>query len=322
MTLPALRDVIAASRRLHGHIVRTPLMPSASLSARSGAEILLKLETRQTTGSFKLRGATNTLLLSGRHAKGVVAASTGNHARALAYAAREMSKPCVVCMSSLVPENKVVAVRALGADVRIVGRSQDDAQDEVDRLVISEGLLPVPPFDDERVIAGQGTIALEILEDRPDVDTLLVPLSGGGLAGGIAMAARSIKPSIRVVGISMEKGAAMASSLRAGHPVAVTEEPGLADSLGGGIGIPNRYTFDLCRTYLDDVILLTEDEIARGIRHAYMEEQEIVEGAGAVGLAALLCSRLNVSGTVAVIISGKNIDMIRHRQLVSEYRNV
>lgn len=322
MTLPVLSDVIAAAGRLRERIVRTPLISSASLSTIQASSVFLKLETRQTTGSFKLRGVSNTLLLSGQTAKGFVAASTGNHARALAYAAQQMGKSCVVCMSKLVPENKISAVRALGADIKIVGSSQDDAQQEVDRLVLSEGLLPVPPFDDKRVIAGQGTIALEILEDRPEVDTLLVPLSGGGLAGGVAMTAKSVKPSIRVIGVSMEKGAAMAASLQAGKPVVVTEEPTLADSLGGGIGIPNHYTFNLCQTYLDDIILLTEEEISAGIGHAYWQEQEIVEGAGAVGIAALLARKVHPSGTVAVVVSGRNIDMAVHQKLVSEYQKI
>ncbi|PHY93248.1 hydroxyectoine utilization dehydratase EutB [Acetobacter pomorum] len=322
MTMPTLLDVIAAAERLRGRIVRTPLVSSPSLSGTRTSSVFLKLETHQTTGSFKLRGVSNMLLLSGQNAKGFVAASTGNHARALAYAAQQMGKPCTVCMSKLVPENKVQAVQALGANIKIVGASQDDAQEEVDRLVLSEGLLAVPPFDDKRVIAGQGTIALEILAENPHIDTLLVPLSGGGLAGGIAMAAKSIKPSVRVIGISMAKGAAMVASLQAGKPVTVTEEPSLADSLGGGIGIPNHYTFDLCKTYLDDTLLLTEDEIAAGIRHAYRYEQEIVEGAGAVGIAALLADKVRSSGTVAVVVSGKNIDMAVHQALISENQKI
>lgn len=318
MKQPDLTDVIAAAGRIRNHIGRTPLVVSATLSTPF-APVVLKLETRQITGSFKLRGATNAVQLldmaAGR--QGVVAASTGNHARALAHAARARGLRCVVCMSALVPANKVEAVRRLGADIRIVGQSQDNAQKEVDRLVTAENLSPVPPFDDVRVIAGQGTITLEILEERPDVTTILVPLSGGGLAGGIAMAAKRIRPSIRVIGISMERGAAMAASLKAGHPVEVPEQPTLADSLGGGIGIPNFHTFALARDFLDEVILLTEKEIAEGIRHAYLNEGEIVEGAGAVGIAALLAGKVRTDGTTAIIVSGRNIDMSRHQKIVS-----
>lgn len=315
---PGLSDVLGAAGRIRGHVVRTPLVVSPALSA-GAAPVLLKLETRQTTGSFKLRGATNAvrMLDAASAARGVVAASTGNHARALAHAARARGVRCVVCMSELVPANKVEAVRALGADVHIVGRSQDDAQAEVDRLAVRDGLCPVPPFDDARVIAGQGTIALEILEDCPDVATLLVPLSGGGLAGGIALAAKAVRPAIRVIGVSMERGAAMAASLRAGAPVAVREWPTLADSLGGGIGVPNRHTFALARSGLDDVVLMTEREIAEGIRHAYLREQEIVEGAGAVGLAALLAGKVTPDGPTALVVSGRNIDMTLHRRIVA-----
>ncbi|GBQ25996.1 hydroxyectoine utilization dehydratase EutB [Gluconacetobacter azotocaptans] len=317
---PALIDVIAACARLRGHVVRTPLPPSPTLHKSCGHEVLLKLESRQTTGSFKLRGATNAVLMldPGAATRGVIAASTGNHARALAYAARAQGLRCVVCMSELVPANKVDAVRALGADVRIVGQSQDDAQHEVDRLVVQDGLSPVPPFDDARVIAGQGTIAVEILEARPDTATLVVPLSGGGLAGGIAMAAKALQPSIRVVGVSMTRGAAMHASLAAGGPVEVRELPTLADSLGGGIGLANRHTFELVRAGLDEVVLLSEAEIADGIRHAYLHEQEIVEGAGAVGIAAVLAGRVRSAGPIAIVVSGRNIDMTRHLRIVTD----
>lgn len=318
MTHPGLVDVLGAAGRIRGHVARTPLVASRTLSSGRGP-VFLKLETRQVTGSFKLRGATNAvwMLDPASASRGVVAASTGNHARALAHAARARGLRCVVCMSALVPANKVDAVRALGSDIRIVGQSQDDAQAEVDRLVAAEGLSPVPPFDDARVIAGQGTIALDILEDCPEVTTLLVPLSGGGLAGGIAMAARAVRPAIRVIGVSMERGAAMAASLRTGEPVAVRECPTLADSLGGGIGIPNRHTFALARAGLDDVVLLTEPEIAAGIRHAYRQEQEIVEGAGAVGIAALLSGKVRVDGPTVLVLSGRNIDMALHQRIVA-----
>jgi threonine dehydratase len=222
----------------------------------------------------------------------------------------------VICMSRLVPGNKVGAIERLGAEIRIVGESQDDAQIEVDRLVTEDGLAEIPPFDHSGVIAGQGTIGLEIVEDLPDVSAVLVPLSGGGLAAGIAAAVKALSPSARVIGISMERGAAMKASLDAGHPVDVRELPTLADSLGGGIGLANRFTYQLCRDLLDDVVLLTEDEIAAGIRHAYSVEREIVEGAGAVGIAALLAGKVKPAGATVVLISGRNIDMSLHHDIV------
>lgn len=313
-----LEDVFRARARLAGRIARTPTVPSPDLSARCGAPVLLKLETRQTTGSFKLRGATNALLSlpPAALAVGVTAASTGNHGRALAYAAAQAGVRCVVCMSALVPANKVEGIRALGAEIRIVGRSQDDAQEEVDRLVREEGFATVPPFDDAGVIAGQGTLGLEIVEAVPDVDLVLVPLSGGGLIGGVALAVKALRPRARVVGVSMERGAAMHASLAAGKPVLVEELETLADSLGGGIGLANRHTFRLASTLLDGVVLLTEAEIAAGIRHAYLREQEIVEGAGAVGIAALISGKITVRGPTVALLSGRNIDMEAHRRIV------
>jgi threonine dehydratase len=250
--------------------------------------------------------------------RGVVAASTGNHGRALAYAARLQGMRAVVCMSKLVPDNKVSEIRRLGADIRIVGNSQDDAQMEVDRLAAQDGLVMIPPFDHPDVVAGQGTLGLEILDDVTDVKTVLVPLSGGGLAAGIAAAVKARRPSIKVIGVSMARGAAMKASLDAGKPMPVEELPTLADSLGGGVGLDNRLTFALCRDLLDDIILLSEDEIAAGVVHAYAEEREIVEGAGGVGIAALLAGKVAASGPIVAVLSGRNIDMARHRSIVCD----
>lgn len=314
-----LADAYAARRRIAGRVVRTPLVPSPTLSELTGAEIHLKLEHRQATGSFKLRGATNALLALPEAvlAKGVVAASTGNHGRALAHAARLAGVRCVVCMSRLVPANKVEGIRALGAEIRIVGRSQDDAQEEVDRLVTEERLAMLPPFDHPGIIAGQGTLGLELVEDLPELKTVLVPLSGGGLISGVALAVKTACPGAQVIGVSMARGAAMHASLAAGRPILVEELETLADSLGGGIGLANRWTFPMVKELVDEVVLLEEDEIAAGIRHAYWREQEIVEGAAAVGIAALLAGKVRPRGPMAVVLSGRNIDMELHRRLIS-----
>ncbi|EYR78340.1 hydroxyectoine utilization dehydratase EutB [Shinella sp. 838] len=314
-----MADIEQAARRIDGRILRTPFVPSASLAERCGVPVGLKLEHHQTTGSFKLRGATNAVLsLSpGERARGVVAASTGNHGRALAYAAKVEGSVATICMSRLVPENKVSEIRRLAADVRITGRSQDEAQIEVERLVAEEGLVMVPPFDNRAVVAGQGTLGLEIAEAMPDVSTVLVPLSGGGLAAGVAAAVKGRVPKARVIGLTMARGAAMKASLVAGRPVEVEEVASLADSLGGGIGLDNAVTFQMCRTLLDDVILLSEAEIAAGMRHAYAEEREVIEGAAAVGIAALLSGRLGrLDGPVAIVLSGRNVDMGLHKRVL------
>jgi threonine dehydratase len=314
LTLTLIRE---AHRRIDGTAFTTPLVPSPFLSALAGEEFLLKLEMTQPIGAFKLRGAANAIFSLADDVRGVTCCSTGNHGRGVAYAAREKGLRAVICMSSLVPEAKVEGIKALGAEVRIVGRSQDEALAESRRLVEEEGLVEVSPFDDPLVIAGQGTIGLELMEQRRDLATILVPISGGGLAGGIALAAKALRPRVRVIGISMDRGAAMYESLRAGHPVEVEEVPSLADSLGGGIGLDNRLTFALCRDYLDDLVLVTEEEIYRAMQTIYYEDRIVCEGACVVGVAALQAGKLPpLKGPTAAIITGRNLDMKIHADIM------
>ena len=309
-----------ARSRISRHIASTPFLISPTLSDICGVPVGLKLEHHQLTGSFKLRGATNAMLrlTEADRVRGVVAVSTGNYGRALSYAARAVGSRATICISRLAPQNKVAEIQRLGADVRIIGCSQDEAQHEVDRLSAEEGLVEIPPFDHPDIVAGQGTLGLEIVEAMPDVGTVLVGLSGGGLAAGIAAAVKGMRSNARVVGISMERGAAMKASLDAGRPVQVEELPSLADSLCGGIGLDNKITFAMCQALLDDVVLLSESEIAAGIRHAYTEEREILEGAGAMGIAALLAGKIKgLKEPVALVLSGRNIDMELHRRIVN-----
>lgn len=308
---PDRASVEAAREAIRGVALETPAIPHMDLSERAGRDVLLKLESVQPTGAFKLRGAANAVaqLDDAQRRAGVVCASTGNHGRAVAYAARQHGIRAVVCLSSLVPGNKVAAIEALGGEVRRVGDSQDDAQVEVNRLARDEGMTEIPPFDHADVIAGQGTIGLELLDQVPDLASAVVPLSGGGLIAGIALALKSVRPEIRVIGVSMERGAAMHESLRAGHPVEVREYPSLADSLGGGIGVRNRWTFDLCRRLVDDTVLLSEAEIYRGMRYLFEEARLVTEGGAAVGPAALLADKLELpAGPCAMVISGNNVD--------------
>ncbi|MEM8645268.1 MAG: hydroxyectoine utilization dehydratase EutB, partial [Pseudomonadota bacterium] len=267
----SISDIEAARQALHGRVRLTPVEASPSLSKRAGVPVTLKLEHHQMTGSFKLRGATNAVLSlsDAQREAGVVGVSTGNHGRGLAYAAKQAGVRCIICMSELVPQNKVDGIKAQGAEVRTIGRSQDDAQEEVDRLVAEEGMTMLPPFDHPHIIAGQGTVGLEILEQVPDVTTILVPLSGGGLISGLAAAAKARDANIRIIGVSMERGAAMHECLKAGKPVHVEELKTLADSLGGGIGLDNRYTFAMTRDLVDQTVTVSEAQIAGAIRHAY-----------------------------------------------------
>ncbi len=316
MTDFTLDRMFAARRRIAGIADHTPLVPSA-LGDRFGHELLLKLEIAQPVGAFKLRGAVNAVFSLEGTPEGVTCCSTGNHGRGVAFAARARGIPAIVCMSNLTPEAKIAGVRALGAEARIIGQSQDDAQKEAARLVAEEGLTEISPFDDADVIAGQGTIGLELLEAQPDLDTILVPLSGGGLAGGVAFAAKTINPKIRVIGITMDRGAAMHASLQAGHPVEVTEVASLADSLGGGIGMQNRLSFPLCRDYLDDVVLVSETEIYRALQTIYYEDRIVCEGACVVGIAALQSGKISLTGPTATIITGRNLDMTMHAQIMA-----
>lgn len=311
-----LAAIYAARRRLAGRVVRTPLVRSRALSRRFDAEVYLKLETCQPTGAFKLRGASHMLgALIERHgrdalARGVTTASTGNHGRAVAYAAAELGLPAVICLSSLVPDNKMAAIRDLGAEARRCGASQDAAFEEVARLVAEEGMTLIPPFDDPWIVAGQATIGLELMEDQPELDRVIVGLSGGGLLGGIGAAIKAIRPATRITGVSLSAGAAMWESLRAGHPVEVEEVASLADSLGGGIGRDNRCTFALVRRVMDDHYQVSEAAIAAAMVRLLEEEKLLVEGAAAVGLAAIEAHGLEIRGQkVALILSGNAVSL-------------
>ena len=306
----ALSDILAAKKTIRGIADATPFVPSPFMSQRVGQAFLMKLENMQPIGAFKLRGAFNAVMSLPDDVAGVTCCSTGNHGRGVAFAAAKRGIPAVICMSNLVPQAKIDGIKALGADVRICGKSQDDALAESLRMVATEGLVEISPFDDPKVIAGQGTIGLEMLETQPDLDTILVPLSGGGLAAGVAVAAKSVNPNIRVIGVSMDRGAAMHASLSVGHPIEVEEVPSLADSLGGGIGLQNKLSFPLCRDHLDDVILVTEEEIRDAMQVLFYEDRIVAEGASVVGLAAVLSGKLdNARGPIGTIVTGRNLEM-------------
>jgi threonine dehydratase len=239
----------------------------------------------------------------------VVAVSTGNHGRAVAYVARELGVPAAVYVSERVPADKLEALERSGAEVHVGGRGQDEAEVVARAEAARRGHALVHPFDDPTVIAGQGTIGIELLESMPDLDTALVPVSGGGLIGGIALVLKHASSDIRVVGVAMEGGSAMAASLAAGTPTAVDEVDTWADSLQGGIGGDNRYTFELVQRFVDDVVLVNEDAIAHAMGFAFRHERQVLEGGGAVALAALLSGAVEATGQrVAVVASGGNVD--------------
>ena len=313
-----LAEIHAARARVAGLAVRTPLVPSPAFSAMAGAPVLFKPELIQPPGSFKVRGAANKMrLVAEAHgAQGVVTFSTGNHARAVAWVAGQLGLAATVCVSERVPADKVAVLRRLGAQVVVAGESQDAAGDVARELARERGLEMVHPFDDPAVIAGQGTIGLELLEDCDALASVLVPLSGGGLIGGVAAALKASGCAARIVGVTIARGGAMAASLRHGHPVDVPEQETLADSLSGGIGLDNLYTFELARTCVDEVVELDESAIAASVVAALRHERYVIEGAAAVGIAALMTERVRLEGPTAIILTGRQIGLDRLAQLV------
>jgi threonine dehydratase len=317
---PTLHNAYQAHSRIKPLIGKTPLIASSDLAEKTGAQAVhLKLECLQTTGSFKVRGAANKILsLSGNQKKtGVITFSTGNHGKAVAYVAGQVGTKAVVCLSEHVAPYRAEMIKGLGAEVSLKGESQDDAEKNYRQQMASRGLVPVVPFDDPMIIAGQGTIALEILSELPDTDVLMIPLSGGGLLAGMAMVAKSINPSIQVVGLSLERSPAMLESLKAGMPVQVEEKNSIADSLLGGIGLENQYTLPMVKKFTDDHLLVSEEEIKDGMFYIFDKQRLIVEGAAAVAIGALINEKINVNGKKAVaLLSGSSIDSDEYLRII------
>lgn len=316
MSRPNFDDVTLAAKRIAGVANRTPMVPSVGLSRLTGSNVRLKLETTQPTRAFKVRGAANVIL---SHEdidpdRGVVAYSTGNHGRAVAYVANSIGIPATICMSRNTTHDKQAALLEMGAEVVIVGESQDDAGERA-REIEDEGALLVDPINDPLTTAGQGTMGLEIVEDWPEVDTVVVPVSGGALMAGVALTVKHVNPDARLVGVSMDRGAAMHASLAAGRPVEVPEVESLADSLQGGITLHNDHSFEMVNDLVDDLVLVTEDEIGTAMAEAIVEERMVLEGAGAAPIAALIHRDRDLFGEdIVLIASGAmvDVDTIRH----------
>ncbi|MDL2226197.1 threonine/serine dehydratase [Deltaproteobacteria bacterium OttesenSCG-928-M10] len=306
---PVLSDVFAAKKRIQSLVRRTPLVPSESLSQKLGLPVWLKLECLQVTGTFKARGAANRILTltPEEKARGIIAHSSGNHGRAVATLGRELGLTTVICLSKRVPQYRVDIIKGLGAEVVREGESFDDVLHVVKRVEAERGLTLVDPFDDPYVIAGQGTIGLEIMEDLPEAAQVLVPLSGGGLFSGIAMAMKSIKPEVKAVGVSMGVAPAMIACVEAGKPIEIPEVDSLADALLGGIGLDNRLTFDMTCRLMGQGVRVTEEEIADGMFEAFDRHHLMVEGSGAVGIGAVLGGHISGPGPVVIVVSGGNV---------------
>jgi threonine dehydratase len=290
-TAPTLADIQEARERLHGIAEKTPIYLSETFSKRCGREVRLKAENLQRTGAFKIRGAVNRLstLTPEERATGVVAASAGNHGQAVAWAARELGVRARIFVPVTAPMAKIEACRNYGAETEMVGADFEDALDAARTYVEETGGTFIHPYEDQLVVAGQGTIGLELLEQEPDVGTVLIPVGGGGLALGIAIALRALRPEVRLVGV------------RAG-----LEGYTIADGIA--VKVPSDFTMPLLDELLDDMVSVTDDEISEAIVLLLERAKLVVEGAGAVGVAALLAGKVGGGGTAVPILSGGNID--------------
>jgi threonine dehydratase len=315
VTIESLR---AAARVLDGVAMRTPLLDAPDLSARVGVPVALKCELLQPVGAFKIRGAYNALarLVAGGGApRGVVAASSGNHGQALAFAARHFGLRAVVVMPESTPQVKVDGVRRYGGEVVLAGATRSAEQGaRAEAIAREEGLAMIPPFDHPDVIAGQGTIGLEILEQRPDVETVLVPVSGGGLISGISVAVAALAPGVEVVGVEPEGAAKLTAALAAGAPRTLPHTESMADGLlSRSIG---ALTFDLMRGVVRRSVTVTEPEIAAAVRYLHHHTELRPEPSGAVAVAALLAGHVRPAGPTVAVVSGGNVDPDLYQRLV------
>ncbi|MGH7390494.1 MAG: threonine ammonia-lyase [Candidatus Rokuibacteriota bacterium] len=303
-------DVEAARRRLRGAIYETPCPYSQTLSETTGTRCHVKLENLQMTGSFKERGAANLLLQlpAAERRRGVVTASAGNHGLALAFHAARLGVPATIVMPEWAPLIKVTSARRYGAEVILEGANFDEAYARARTLEQERGLVFVHPFDDERVIAGQGTLGLELLEQQPDLDAVLLAVGGGGLASGVALAVKARRPDVRVIGVQAAALPAMKRALEEGERVTVPPAPTIADGIA--VRRVGERTFELVRKHVDELVTVTEEELANAILILLEVEKTVVEGAGAAPLAALVNRSLGLGGArVALVLSGGNIDV-------------
>ena len=323
----SLDDIRAAAAALAGVAHETPLEGSSTFSGIAGFPVYLKLENLQKTGSFKLRGAYNKirLLSPTEKVRGVIAASAGNHAQGVAYAARHAGIRSVIVMPETAPLSKVSATRGYGAEVVLAGSSYDEAFARAKQLETEEGLTFVHAFNDPAVMAGQGTLGLEILKALPGVEAVVVPIGGGGLIAGVATAIKELAPHVKVYGVQAEGAPAMALSQKAGKLLQTAAATTIADGIA--VKVPGDATFEVVRKYVDDIVTIDDEAIASAILMLLERAKLLAEGAGAIGLAALMHGKIAARGPVACLISGGNIDVnfiarIIERGLVKAGRRV
>jgi threonine dehydratase len=310
LTLPWLADVQAATERLAGSVVRTPLERSHGLSQRTGLDVWLKYECFQTTGSFKLRGALNALLLLSQRdrAKGVITVSAGNHALGIAHAARILQIRATVVLPETASPAKIEALKHSGADLLLEGDTYDEAERMGRELAQRAGAVFVSAYNDPAVVAGAGTVALEVLQDLPRTRAFVVPAGGGGLISGVGITAHGLDPAIAVYGAQSTASPALHAALEAGKLTTVNVEDSIADGLAGNVE-HDSITFELIRKHVHEILLVEEPEIADTMRSLLEEEHVLVEGAAAVGVAAILKhqAQLDGEGPVVVVLTGRNV---------------
>jgi threonine dehydratase len=309
--MPTLADIEAARHRLAGGVAVTACTESVPLSALAGSRVYCKRDYLQATGSFKERGARNALLLlePARRARGVIAASAGNHALGLAYHGQQLDIPVTVVMPINAPLIKVATCRRFGARVLLEGESFEAARRHADKLAAGDNLTYIHGFDDPAVIAGQGTVGLEILEQVPEVDAIVLPVGGGGLIAGVAVAVKALRPQVQVLGVEAAHAPSFTAALAAGEPIDTDTQPTLADGLG--VSRVGRLAFELAHTRIDDMTTVDEEALALAVFRLMELEKCIVEGAAAAALAALLCQRFSqLKGKrVVLVLAGGNIDL-------------
>jgi threonine dehydratase len=302
-------DVRAARERLRGVAHVTPIVTSRTLDAQAGRAVFLKCENFQRGGAFKFRGAYNTIgqLSADARVRGVVAFSSGNHAQGVALAARLLGAPAAICMPGDAPAVKVAATRGYGAEVIFYDRLKDDRDALARGIAEQRGMTLVPPYDDPRIMAGAGTAALELVEELPDLDAVLVPIGGGGLIAGSAIATHGADPKIRIFGVEPAGADDTLRSLRAGERIGIAPPSTIADGLR--VTKPGALTFPVVQQHVEDILIVSDDEILEAVRFALLRLKLVIEPSGAVTLAALLSGRLPSSARrVGAIISGGNID--------------